>query len=87
MLMGVGLKMMIANPMDEKQNETIRIIEQRDDSTPLGRLYIRIADRIAAMEEPTVDDIDMNDPEQVAIWKTIQILLNKVIYAESYLTQ
>jgi cobalamin-dependent methionine synthase I len=87
MLMGVGLQMMIANPMDEKQNETIRVIEQRDGSTPLGRLYIKIADRIAAMEEPTIDDIDMNDPEQVAIWKTIQILLNKVIYAESYLTQ
>ena len=29
----------------------------------------------------------MNDPEQVAIWKTIQILLNKVIYAEGYLQQ
>ena len=87
MLMGVGLQMMIANPMDEKQNETIRIIEQRDDSTPLGRLYIKIADRIAAMEEPSIDDIDMHDPEQVAIWKTIQILLNKVIYAEGYLTQ
>jgi cobalamin-dependent methionine synthase I len=87
MLMGVGLKMMIANPMDEKQNETIRIIEQRDDSTPLGRLYLRIADCIAAMEEPTIADIDLHDPEQVAIWKTIQILLNKVIYAESYLTQ
>ncbi len=87
MLMGVGLQMMIANPMDEKQNETIRIIEQRDDSTPLGRLYIKIADRIANMEEPSIDDIDMHDPEQVAIWKTIQILLNKVIYAEGYLTQ
>ncbi len=87
MLMGVGLQMMIANPMDEKQNETIRIIEQRDDSTPLGRLYIKIADRIAAMEEPTIDDVDMSDPEQVAIWKTVQILLNKVIYAEGYLTQ
>ena len=87
MLMGVGLQMMIANPMDEKQNETIRVIEQRDDSTPLGRLYIKIADRINAMEEPTIDDIDMSDPEQVAIWKTIQILLNKVIYAEGYLTQ
>jgi len=87
MLMGVGLQMMIANPMDEKQNETIRAIEQRDASTPLGRLYIKIADRIAATEEPTIEDIDMSDPEQVAIWKTIQILLNKVIYAESYLTQ
>jgi len=87
MLMGVGLQMMIANPLDEKQNETIRVIEQRDDSAPLGRLYLKIADRIANMEEPTIEDIDMSDPEQVAIWKTIQILLNKVIYAEGYLSQ
>jgi cobalamin-dependent methionine synthase I len=85
MLMGVGLRMMIANPMDEKQMETIRIIEERDDSTPVGRLYLKIADRIASMEEPSIDDVDMRDPEQVAIWKTVQILLNKVIYAESYL--
>jgi len=39
------------------------------------------------MEEPTLDDVDMADPEQVAIWKTVQILLNKVIYADSYLEQ
>jgi len=87
MLMGVGLKMMIANPLDEKLKEMIRIIEQRDDSTPVGRLYIKIADRIANMEEPTVEDVDLSDPEQVAIWKTVQILLNKVIYADSYLNQ
>jgi len=87
MLMGVGLNMMIANPMDEKLKETIRIIEERDESTPVGRLYLKIADRIAAMEEPTVDDLDMSDPEQVAIWKTVQILLNKVIYADAYLGQ
>jgi hypothetical protein len=29
----------------------------------------------------------MSDPEQTAVWKTVQILLNKVIYAESYLQQ
>jgi cobalamin-dependent methionine synthase I len=87
MLMGVGLKMIIGNPMDEKQNEVIRVIEQRDESTPVGRLYLKIADRTTNMEEPSIDDVDMNDPEQVAIWKTVQILLNKVIYAESYLTQ
>jgi 5-methyltetrahydrofolate corrinoid/iron sulfur protein methyltransferase len=87
MLMGVGLNMMIADPLDAEQNETIRIIEQRDDSTPVGRLYLRIADRIAAMEQPQPEDVDMNDPEQVAIWKTIQILLDKVIYADGYLQQ
>jgi 5-methyltetrahydrofolate corrinoid/iron sulfur protein methyltransferase len=85
MLMGAGLKMMIANPLDEKQNEVIRAIEQRDNSTPVGRLYLSIADRVAAMEEPSIEDVDMSDPEQVEIWKTVQILLNKVIYADAYL--
>ena len=34
MLMGAGLDMMIADPLDKEQNEFIRIVEQRDDSTP-----------------------------------------------------
>lgn len=87
MLMGVGLKMMIANPLDLKQNEVIRVIEQRDASTPVGRLYLKIADHVTAMEEPQIEDVDFSDPEQVAIWKTVQILLNKVIYADGYLGQ
>jgi len=87
MLMGVGMNMMIADPLDHEQNEVIRIIEQRDDSTAVGRLYLKIADRTAAMEEPQMEDVDMSDPEQVEIWKTIQILLNKVIYADGYLQQ
>jgi 5-methyltetrahydrofolate corrinoid/iron sulfur protein methyltransferase len=85
MLMGVGLNMMIADPLDQKLKETVRIIEQRDASTPVGRLYLKIADRIAAGETPMSEDADLSDPEQVAIWKTVQILLNKVIYADAYL--
>jgi len=87
MLMGVGLQMMIANPLDEKLKETVRIIEERDASTPVGSLYLKISDRIAAMEEPSIEDVDLGDPEQVAIWKTVQILMNKVIYADAYLGQ
>lgn len=86
MLMGAGLQMMIASPFDEDLMEVVRIVEGRDASTPLGKLYLAIADRIAAMEEPSVDDVDLEDPEQVKVWKTTQILLNKVIYADSYLT-
>jgi cobalamin-dependent methionine synthase I len=87
MLMGVGLNMLIADPLDHDLRETIRVIEERDESSPVGGLYLKIADRIAAMEEPTADDVDFSDPEQVAIWKTVQILLNKVIYADGYLSQ
>jgi 5-methyltetrahydrofolate corrinoid/iron sulfur protein methyltransferase len=85
MLMGVGLQMMIANPFDEKQNDVIRWIETKDTSNPLAGVYNKIADRIAASEEPQMEDFDLSDPEQSAIWKTTQILLNKVIYADSYL--
>lgn len=85
MLMGAGLKMMIADPLDEELKETIRIVEERDDSTPLGKLYITLHDKVAAMDELSKEDVDMEDPEQVAVWKTVQILLNKVIYADSYL--
>lgn len=85
MLMGVGLKMMIANPLDEKQNDVIRWIESKDASSPLAAAYNKIAERTAAGEEPQIEDFDLSDPEQSAIWKTTQILLNKVIYADSYL--
>ena len=85
MLMGSGLEMMIANPLDLELMEVVRVVEQRIADTPVQRLYLAINDRIAAMEEPSVADVDLDDPEQVAIWKTVQILLNKVIYADSYL--
>jgi 5-methyltetrahydrofolate corrinoid/iron sulfur protein methyltransferase len=87
MLMGAGLQMMIADPLDEALLDIIRVVEERDESMPAGALYVKIHDRIAAMEEPQFSDVDMSDPEQAAIWKTAQILLNKVIYADSYLEQ
>ena len=87
MLMGAGLQMMIADPLDKDLLNIIRIVEERDESTSVGALYVKIHDRIAAMEEPQFGDVDMSDPAQAAIWKTVQILLNKVIYADSYLEQ
>jgi cobalamin-dependent methionine synthase I len=85
LLMGVNLQMIIANPLDHELQETIRIIEQQDKSTSKGKLLIKLSDRIAQSEEPVIEDVDLSDPEQVNIWKTVQILLNKVIYADAYL--
>jgi len=87
MLMGVGLQMMIADPLDTKQNEVIKWIEEKDISSSLAQVYNKIAERTEAGEEPQMEDFDMNDPDQSAIWKTTQILLNKVIYADGYLNQ
>jgi 5-methyltetrahydrofolate corrinoid/iron sulfur protein methyltransferase len=85
MLMGAGLEMMIADPFDEDLKEVVRVVEARDESSPLGRLYVKLSDRVAAMEDPVIEDVDLSDPEQVKVWNTVQILLNKVIYADSYL--
>ncbi len=85
MLMAAGLDSAIADPLDAKLLETIRIIEERDDSTGAGALLLKLYDATAAMEELEPSDVDMNDPEQVDIWKTVQVLLNKTIFSEAYL--
>ncbi len=85
MLMSVGLDAVIADPLDRKQMEVIRIVEERDDSTPVGRLLLALYDATAAAQELEPSQVDMSDPEQVAIWKTVQVLLNKIIFTESYL--
>jgi 5-methyltetrahydrofolate corrinoid/iron sulfur protein methyltransferase len=85
MLMAAGLDAAIADPLDKKQNEFIRIVEGRDTSTGLGNLLVTLYDKTAAMEQLEPSDVDMNDPEQADVWKTAQVLYNKVIYAHAYL--
>jgi 5-methyltetrahydrofolate corrinoid/iron sulfur protein methyltransferase len=85
MLMAAGLDSAIADPLDEQLAEYVRIVEERDDSTALGNLLLTLYDKTAAMEELEPSDVDMGDPAQVDVWKTVQILYNKVIYAHSYL--
>jgi len=85
MLMGAGIDMVIANPLDADLIEWVRIVEERDNSTSLGSLLLKLHDRVEAMEELQADDVDLSDPEQLDIWKSVQVLLNKVIYTDSYL--
>jgi 5-methyltetrahydrofolate corrinoid/iron sulfur protein methyltransferase len=85
MLMAAGLDAAILDPLDHELMETIRIVEQRDDSTAVGNLYLKLFDAVATMEELQPEQVDMSDPAQVDIWKTVQVLLNKVIYTDSYL--
>jgi 5-methyltetrahydrofolate corrinoid/iron sulfur protein methyltransferase len=85
MLMAVGLDSAIIDPLDDKLMEAIKTVETRDDSTPVKALYLKLHDAVAAGEELEPDQVDMSDPAQVEIWKTVQVLLNKVIYTDSYL--
>jgi 5-methyltetrahydrofolate corrinoid/iron sulfur protein methyltransferase len=85
MLMGAGVDMVIADPFDEDLKEWIRVVEERDEGTAVNRLLLKLHDRVEAMEELQPEDVDMSDQEQVEIWKTVQVLLNKIIYTDSYL--
>ena len=85
MLMAAGLDSAIMNPLDAQLMETIRAVEQRDDSTPVGALFINLFDAVLVGDELQPDQVDMNNPEQVEIWKSYQVLMNKVIYTDSYL--
>jgi 5-methyltetrahydrofolate corrinoid/iron sulfur protein methyltransferase len=85
MLMGVGLDGAILDPLDSKLMDILRIVETRDASTPVGALYLTLHDAVAAGDELQPEAVDMSDPEQAEIWKTVRVLLNKVIYTDSYL--
>jgi 5-methyltetrahydrofolate corrinoid/iron sulfur protein methyltransferase len=85
MLMAAGLDAAILDPMDKDLMDAIQAVETRDDSTPVKALYLKLFDAVQAGGELQPEDVDMDDQDQTDIWKTVQVLLNKVIYADSYL--
>jgi len=85
MLMGSGMDTAILDPCDRELMEIIRILENRDDSTPLGKAYLALFDACAAGEEFDTSILDMRDAEQAALAKTVAIFKNKMIYAHNYL--
>jgi 5-methyltetrahydrofolate corrinoid/iron sulfur protein methyltransferase len=85
MLMAAGLDTAIADPLDAEQNEYIRIVEERDESTPLSKLIVALYDATAAMGELEESQVDMSDPAQVDIYKTARMYCNHTLYADSYL--
>jgi len=85
MLMAVGLDAAILDPLDHQLMGVIRTIEERQDGNPVKALYLKLFDAVAAGEELLPEQVDHGDPEQEQIWKTIQVLLNRVIYTEAFL--
>ncbi|HZK67567.1 MAG TPA: dihydropteroate synthase [Chloroflexota bacterium] len=85
MLLGAGLDSAIIDPLDAKLMDTVRTVETQDASTGEGRLLCALYNAYAAGESISPDDVDMSDPAQLDIWKTVRVLRNDVIYADSYL--
>ncbi|MFA5054847.1 MAG: dihydropteroate synthase [Dehalococcoidia bacterium] len=85
MLMGAGMDTAILDPLDKELMDTIRILENRDDSTPAGKAYLALYDACAAGDEFDTSILDMSDAKQAELAKTVAILNNKMIYAHNYL--
>jgi 5-methyltetrahydrofolate corrinoid/iron sulfur protein methyltransferase len=85
MVMGAGLDSAIADPLDQTQNEWIRVCEQRDESSPLNKLIIALYDAVASMDSLDESLVDKSDQDQVDLWKTYRMLTNQTLYADSYL--
>ena len=85
MMLGAGVDAAICNPLDDRLMEVLRVIEERDESTPQGRLYLALYDAYAAGEPFDATCVDASDLELRDIVKTIEMLENRSIYAHSYL--
>lgn len=85
MLLAVGMDSAIADPFDDELMEWVRIVEQRDDSVPLGPVLLRLYDAVQSGGEFGPGDVDMADPDQAALYKTVRVLRNEIIFADDYL--
>ena len=85
MMLGAGLDSAIMNCLDDGLMETLHIIDFGDKSTPEAELYLNLYNSYAAGEQFDTSTVDIDNPELRDIAKTIQILQNQLLYAQSYL--
>lgn len=85
MLMAAGADSFILDPLEGDLMHTIRMLQSRAAETPVDAVYLKLFDAVAAGGELEPTEVDMHDPAQADIWKTVQVLLNKVIYTDAYL--
>lgn len=85
MMMGAGLDTAIADALDDELMETIRILENKEDSTEKGKLYLRLFQNYRDGVEFDQGGFDISKPEISDLVKTVRILENKTLYAHLYL--
>jgi 5-methyltetrahydrofolate corrinoid/iron sulfur protein methyltransferase len=85
MVLAAGVDALVINPLDPNLMDVLRVVRDRDPATAYDRLLLRLFDVTKADVELDIASIDRSDPEQVNLFKTVQVLTNKLIYADSYL--
>ncbi|MEW5819195.1 MAG: dihydropteroate synthase [Cyanobacteriota bacterium] len=82
---GCGLDSAIVNAFDTDLKHIVNVVKTRQTVSESDNLILKLHDMMAEFGD--LDDIeyDKNDPEQLKLYKTAQVLLNKNIYAHNYL--
>lgn len=86
MLLAAGLDALVANPLDPDLMEVLRVVRERDAGTGYDRLLLRLYDVTKTDVPLDIASVDQSDPAQVNLFKTVQVLTNQMIYADSYLS-
>lgn len=82
---GAGLTSAILDSLDTELLRIIDVLETSTPQKPSDTLLINLHDMTRDFSEIEEITYDKNDPEQVKIYKTAEIILNKKIYSPSYL--
>lgn len=84
--MGCGLDAAIVNAFDTELQSFVKVIKSQKATNNKENLILKLYNMMRDFGE--LDDItyDFKDNEEISIYKTAQVLLNKTIYAHNYLS-
>jgi len=85
MVLAAGIDAVVLNPLDPELMDALRVLVGRDPTTGYDRLLLRLYDVTKAEVDLEPSFVDRADPEQVNLYKTIQVLNNDLLYAGGYL--
>lgn len=85
MMLAAGIDALVANPLDPDLLDVMRVVLDRDPTTEYDRLLLRLFDVTKAEVGLDPSFADPSDPEQTKLLRTVQVLNNELLYADSYI--
>lgn len=85
MMLAAGIDALVANPLDPDLLDVMRVVLDRDPTTEYDRLLLRLFDVTKAEVGLDPSFADPSDPEQTKLLRTVQVLDNELLYADSYI--
>ena len=85
MMLAAGIDALVANPLDPDLLDVMRVVLDRDPTTAYDRLLLRLFDVTKAEVELDPAFVDPSDSEQTKLLRTVQVLNNELLYADSYM--